>query len=1471
MLRANSQQDSIPGNQLTMGPNSTVLWSRNGVLMRKFSFPDTPQESIRAVFVAFQQHPVRGGANAQPESVDAIAILAANYLHAYYLRGDFHIVSIPFVVASITASPHGLVLSRNFDAPGTLAEDDGHSPKLHLMSNPLLELEPIYTSSLTTICLSEEPVYFGGVSEIPFVVTFDPVRRQVNIYYLRYHHNSPPTPHTFDESIRNHSKLNKSTSSASSHLMLTSVSSFSLYTSLDHLYVEACTLNQETAIIVSNSLSNTINIMLFSTLENPSFAIPALSKSFEIPGSSPLLLTDISNKTRILAVLNQPNNIYLFDPFLSIKSIPIQLPSHWGNITQIGFYSYTSSNLIYAFSDKFYNINLPIVPSDDLSVKIFQGLYKLVDLRVFRTLSFAWTVLLNAITLSNWEALVASLVCQLYPASRLKEFTEQFKNYQIDTMTLDEILPTALKIAESFDDKISPELCPHVINLLHYIREELRLGYTSSGSLSQIDKFLMYLAHWSGWNDSWKSYYGFAPTAPQLTIEEYSHPFSEPPNILKCLASEPSTAYFPRLSEIYSDPSLDDLTPLSVVTLRFFNLLTQDSVENFLSVKLSKKILNDLSGGIQHVIFEYLSENSQELVKLDDTELWDILGRDDLLFSTLTPEMSQLGTNKDAMPKYTSALISTVGDLEFLSAWDEQTESDRTKISRLIFSTDRRFYEVSRILQSSKPKPIIVIQTPNMSELDLLNKQEETYILSVLKTCTVPIGRAAFYYSARKPLVTEKFPIPKLNFSAIVKPRDITMTLNKSLVSEENLSWGYFHNGIASGLSLVKDTITVNGNWIAFNKPTHLNSQHAGFLLGIGLNGHLKNLEEWHIYNYLGPKHSHTSIALLIGMAASNLRSMDTKLTKVLSVHIFALLPPGSSDLNVSVEVQTAGVVGMGLLYLESSHRRMTETFLGELEGRTRVHTEESIRIHTNESYKLATGIALGLINLGKGNDLKGLNDVKIVERLMQKAIAPRDVQTSQLEISMPGTIAALLLIFLRTNNFEIAKKLAPPENQEAYDYIRPDLLLIRTLAYHVIMWDQIGSNAEWIQENIPKAVLLTTSETNSNYSTDTISYYYIKAGLCMAMTFKYASTGNTSVRDCIVHFLDVVCKLTEHNVTQHDQLLAKQALLHIQNSLCLSLSIVMSGTGDLEALRRFRRLCLKTRKDTCGVNIATHLALGILFLGGGQFRFGNDNFALAALFISVYPVFPRVLVDNTSYLQPLRYFWALAAKPNCVVVREVETGHPCVVNLQIEYKSGKIVVQEAPCAIPNIENVLQISTVSDSYSPVQLDLASAPESPLTKAFLKTLTVYVSRRSTIINKATDIFQQNGNKYKSSTSNNPLGSGATGPPTQQHGGSSLASVLSKVKILADIDLERFTQSNTSLLHRAFETSKQDLMFANMSAARSPRSNEDLWNMRLIFAYQEYLQSGNGDPETNLKVDEMKTLLWKWKCERQKSNS
>ena len=49
----------------------------------------------------------------------------------------------------------------------------------------------------------------------------------------------------------------------------------------------------------------------------------------------------------------------------------------------------------------------------------------------------------------------------------------------------------------------------------------------------------------------------------------------------------------------------------------------------------------------------------------------------------------------------------------------------------------------------------------------------------------------------------------------------------------------------------------------------------------------------------------------------------------------------------------------------------------------------------------------------------------------------------------------------------------------------------------------------------------------------------------------------------------------------------------------------------------------------TYGSHLATHMALGLLFLGGGRYTLSNSPRAVAALIIALFPKFPTHSNDN--------------------------------------------------------------------------------------------------------------------------------------------------------------------------------------------------------------------------------------------------
>lgn len=97
--------------------------------------------------------------------------------------------------------------------------------------------------------------------------------------------------------------------------------------------------------------------------------------------------------------------------------------------------------------------------------------------------------------------------------------------------------------------------------------------------------------------------------------------------------------------------------------------------------------------------------------------------------------------------------------------------------------------------------------------------------------------------------------------------------------------------------------------------------------MALGLQGHLKVLARTSIYEYLSrdSRSVITIIALLLGMATCYAGTRNQVVAKMLTVHVSSLHPDSTTDLEVPPSVQIASLMGLGLLYMSTTHRRMAE------------------------------------------------------------------------------------------------------------------------------------------------------------------------------------------------------------------------------------------------------------------------------------------------------------------------------------------------------------------------------------------------------------------------------------------------------------------------------------------------------------------------------------------------------------------
>lgn len=594
------------------------------------------------------------------------------------------------------------------------------------------------------------------------------------------------------------------------------------------------------------------------------------------------------------------------------------------------------------------------------------------------------------------------------------------------------------------------------------------------------------------------------------------------------------------------------------------------------------------------------------------------------------------------------------------------------------------------------------------------------------RTLASPVGFGILQFDSTDPMPTELFAHRKINLDVKFKPANITVAEDTDYLTAQFKVWGEFHGGCADGLSISKKAQGVSASWIVYNKPKDLTDKHAGFLLGLGLNGHLKAMATWHAFNYLTSKHTTTSIGLLLGMSASFLGTMDAMITKLLSVHLLALLPPGANDLNLSGQTQAAGLMGIGLLHFDSMHRRMTEVMCGEICGRDM--SENHFR---DESYRLSAGLSLGFINVGRGHELKSLSDMQMSSKLVA-CVHGIKREKHDLDVKIPGAIMALGLLYLQTDDKDIASALAAPHTEHDLESVRPNILMLRVLASSLIRWDSITPTADFVSSQLPHMLRSRSLlETRQRLDSDDMALYNMIAGACLAIGIRFAGKQHAAAIDVLLGYLDKFLPLSQLPDHNHDQKACKIAVRNCLGVLCLASSLVAAGSGNLNVMRRLRVVHFKTNMDiTYGAFLAVQMSLGFLFMGGGRYTLASTKLATASLVAACYPILPNAVTDNGVHLQALRHLWVLAAEPRCIIPRDTQTRAITSLPLQLTMKDGSNMNLNAPCLLPPLESIRGVNSMSKLVLPVTLDFADdGGKGGHLTAFKQNQTVWITRHT----------------------------------------------------------------------------------------------------------------------------------------------
>ncbi|BFZ07558.1 hypothetical protein BsWGS_10597 [Bradybaena similaris] len=658
------------------------------------------------------------------------------------------------------------------------------------------------------------------------------------------------------------------------------------------------------------------------------------------------------------------------------------------------------------------------------------------------------------------------------------------------------------------------------------------------------------------------------------------------------------------------------------------------------------------------------------------------------------------------------------------------------EVLKLRFPKDLRVQEVRRLLQSARPVTVAIKQRPEVSDHDFIEEQEKSLLATCVRTMALPVGRGIFTLQTCQPLLTETLPIAKLCLTGRAPPRNTTVDLTRIDVPNNMSVWPQFHNGVAAGLRIA-DSTQVDSAWIIYNKPKELTNEFAGFLMALGLNGHLPNLCTFNIHEYLSEGSELVSVAILLGMSAARRGSMDQTVTKALSVHVSALLPPTSMELNIAHNTRVAAIMGVGLVYQGTGHLHMAEIMLSEIGRPPGPEMENCV---DRDSYSLSAGLSLGLIMFGKGNQMTGLSDLSIADLLCHLMVgghtkqmlwpnrdrvyrAPsfliKEGDRVNVDVTAPGATLALGMMFFNTSNSAVSERLKAPDTQFMLDQVRPDFLCLRTISHGLVNWETVLPTCAWINSNIPEIVQKFAfykplqnddNDLDSSIDLQTMSQAHcnITSGACMVMALKFAGSANREAFKTLLNSLGSSVKLLR------DQALLDQAgRSAVENCISvklLALAIVMAGTGDLVTLRICRALRRRVgpqyHQFTYGNHMCTAMATGLLFLGGGKFTLKTTPDAIGAMLCAFYPQFPQSSTDNRYHLQAFRHLYVLACEPRIIIPRDVDTGRFCLVPLRVKFKACQAYKSisfnaGAPYIIPELDKLEEIQVLGTRYWPI--------------------------------------------------------------------------------------------------------------------------------------------------------------------------
>ncbi|KAI8982419.1 hypothetical protein BDF20DRAFT_470108 [Mycotypha africana] len=646
----------------------------------------------------------------------------------------------------------------------------------------------------------------------------------------------------------------------------------------------------------------------------------------------------------------------------------------------------------------------------------------------------------------------------------------------------------------------------------------------------------------------------------------------------------------------------------------------------------------------------------------------------------------------------------------------------------LRFGTEAVAESVRRMLDGARRQYHPFFSEPLNSTGEDLEKFYEAEARKVLeRTFALSIGRALYAYATYE-VEHFKLPIEPINLQVHFEKMDIKTNINVD-ISREDISWPDFHTGVSAGLRMSPQS-RITAEWIGRFLPDKPEPKEAGALLAFGLNGFLDRLTDADQQRLFAQKDAYVTIALLLGLAVTNVGTRKEEVHTMMGAFIPSILPEDTPEfMYKTLTVQAAATLGIGLVFMNSFHIGRCHNMLLEMERMGKADPQ-----HLQKDYEtccLAAGFALGLMTLGKGdaaiNMRRDFQD-RLYKLVCRTCWTAGDNAIVNMTATSPAATYALALMYLKTESKVIADSIPLPHTAAMIDHMPVDFLVHRVIAKNIIMWSNIQPTKAWVQGNIPNYM---ADNQVAEKEAVVQAMYYIICGACQCIGLKYAGTRDETAFQCLLDYLDYFMTLSVPLTTKQKEV-TKTVIRNCINVLCTATAMVMAGTGNLTLLDRLKKLYQRINDVNYGDNMAVSMALGLLYMGLGSYTLKTTSEAVAGLLIAFYPFYPTSTRDNRYHLQAFRHLWILAKDRRWITTFDTVRNRVCKVPLiveTVEDQSGNTKKRrvEAPAVFETFDNVKSIKVTGDRYDPLYVDMTEK-NGKIQKTIMETGTLYVQLR-----------------------------------------------------------------------------------------------------------------------------------------------